>query len=80
MVRGVWCDFLLFSLQRFVENYPEFRSKQGNVSKHVTLMTELSRLVEEGQLMTSSELEQEVACNGSLKSSTFWSEVCEVIR
>jgi len=67
-------------MQRFVENYPEFRSKQGNVSKHVTLMTELSRLVEEGQLMTSSELEQEVACNGSLKSSTFWSEVCEVIR
>ena len=67
-------------MQRFVENYPEFRAKQGNVSKHVTLMTELSRLVEEGMLMNASELEQEIACNTSMKSSTFWNEVVDVIK
>jgi vacuolar protein sorting-associated protein 45 len=67
-------------MQRFVENYPEFRSKQGNVSKHVTLVTELSRIVEEGMLMRSSELEQEIACNSAVKSSTFWNEVLEIIN
>ena len=25
-------------MQRFVENYPEFRAKQGNVSKHVAMV------------------------------------------
>lgn len=67
-------------MQRFVENYPEFRAKQGNVSKHVTLVTELSRIVEEGMLMRSSELEQEIACNSAVKSSTFWNEVLEIIN
>ena len=67
-------------MQRFVENYPEFRSKQGNVSKHVTLMTELSRMVEECQLMTTSEIEQEVACNSTLKASSIWNEVLDIIK
>jgi vacuolar protein sorting-associated protein 45 len=50
-------------MQRFVDNYPEFRSMSGTVSKHVAIMTELSRLVEARQLMRVSELEQEMACN-----------------
>eukprot|EP00298_Acanthocystis_sp_HF-20_P022499 c30459_g1_i1.p1 GENE.c30459_g1_i1~~c30459_g1_i1.p1 ORF type:complete len:583 (+),score=208.00 c30459_g1_i1:32-1750(+) len=49
-------------MQRFVENYPEFRKLSGNVSKHVTVMGELSRLIEVGKLMECSELEQELAC------------------
>jgi len=67
-------------MQRFVENYPEFRSKQGNVSKHVTLMTELSRIVEEGNLMNASEIEQEIACNSSLRAGSIYNEVVDIIR
>ncbi len=50
-------------MQRFVDGMPEFRAVSGTVSKHVALMTEMSRLVEERQLMRISELEQEIACN-----------------
>ena len=45
-------------MQRFVENYPEFRAKSGNVSKHVTLMGEMSRLIDERHLMKVSQVEQ----------------------
>lgn len=45
-------------MQRFVENYPEFRAKSGNVSKHVTLMGEMSRVIDERHLMKVSQLEQ----------------------
>ena len=48
---------------KFVENYPEYRKQHGNVSKHVTMMTELSRIVDERQLMAISQIEQELACN-----------------
>ena len=33
-------------MKRFVEAYPEFRKLSGNVSKHVALVSELSRLVD----------------------------------
>lgn len=45
-------------MQRFLENYPEFRAKSGNVSKHVTLMSELGRIIDERRLMQVSQLEQ----------------------
>jgi len=32
-------------MQKFVDAYPEFRKLSGNVSKHVTLVHELSRIV-----------------------------------
>lgn len=35
----------------------------GNVSKHVTMVTEMSRIVEERKLMLVSQTEQELACN-----------------
>ncbi|KAJ2157670.1 vacuolar protein sorting-associated protein 45 [Coemansia sp. RSA 552] len=50
-------------MKRFVESYPEFRKLSGNVTKHVTLIGELSRLVSQRQLMAVSELEQSLACN-----------------
>lgn len=50
-------------MQRFVDNYPEFKQMAGNVSKHVTMMQELSRLVSVRKLMDVSELEQELACS-----------------
>ncbi|CRG88776.1 Vacuolar protein sorting-associated protein 45 [Talaromyces islandicus] len=50
-------------MKRFVEDYPEFRKLSGNVSKHVTLVSELSRRVGEDNLLDVSELEQSLACN-----------------
>lgn len=50
------------SLQAFVDNYPQFKKMSGTVSKHVTVVGELSRLVSERQLMEVSEVEQELAC------------------
>jgi len=49
-------------MKRFVEEYPEFRRLSGNVTKHVTLVTELSRRVSEDSLLDVSELEQSLAC------------------
>ncbi|KEF58079.1 uncharacterized protein A1O9_06002 [Exophiala aquamarina CBS 119918] len=50
-------------MKRFVEDYPEFRKLSGNVSKHVTLVSELSRRVSADQLLDVSELEQSLVCN-----------------
>ncbi|KAK3074415.1 vacuolar protein sorting-associated protein 45 [Teratosphaeriaceae sp. CCFEE 6253] len=49
-------------MKRFVEEYPEFRKLSGNVTKHVTLVSELSRRVEVDHLLDVSELEQSLAC------------------
>lgn len=50
-------------MAKFVNNYPEYRKMHGNVSKHVTMVTEMSRIVEERKLMVVSQTEQELACN-----------------
>jgi hypothetical protein len=60
-------------MARFVENYPEFRKKSGNVSKHVSLMSELSRIVDERLLMSVSQVEQDLACTAS--QATAYEEV-----
>jgi len=49
-------------MKRFIEDYPEFRKLSGNVTKHVTLVGELSRRVGEDSLLDVSELEQSLAC------------------
>ena len=50
-------------MKRFVEEYPEFRKLSSNVTKHITLVGELSRRVGEDNLLDVSELEQSLACN-----------------
>jgi len=50
-------------MQRFVDEYPEFRRMSGNVSKHVAVVHELSRIVEAQGLLEASQLEQELACS-----------------
>jgi len=50
-------------MKRFIEEYPEFRKLSGNVSKHVTLVGELSRRVGSESLLEVSEVEQSLACN-----------------
>ena len=50
-------------MQSFIERYPEFRAMSTNVSKHVAVVGELSRLVDQHKMMDVSQLEQELACN-----------------
>lgn len=52
-------------MKRFVEEYPEFRKLGGNVSKHVAIVGELSRLVERDRLLALGEVEQGLASSGS---------------
>jgi len=49
-------------MQRFVENFPEFRQQSGNVSKHISLMSEMSKFIGENSLMAVSQVEQEIVC------------------
>lgn len=55
--------------QAFVENYPQFKKMSGTVSKHVTVVGELSRLVAERNLLEVSEVEQELACQSDHSSA-----------
>lgn len=48
-------------MKRFVEEYPEFRKLGGNVSKHVALVGELSRIVGRDKLLEVGEIEQGLA-------------------
>ncbi|KAF4659069.1 vacuolar protein sorting-associated protein 45 [Perkinsus chesapeaki] len=50
-------------MQRFLDQYPEYRKLSSNVSKHVALVHEISRMVEKYNLMECSELEQSLACD-----------------
>ena len=54
-------------MKNFVENYPQFKKMSGTVSKHVTLVSELSRLVGTRDLLEVSELEQEIVSDGDHK-------------
>jgi vacuolar protein sorting-associated protein 45 len=48
-------------MKNFVEQYPEFKKLSGNVSKHVKIVEELQRYIQRRQLLTVSELEQELS-------------------
>lgn len=54
-------------MKNFVENYPQFKKMSGTVSKHVTLVSELSRLVSSRNLLEISETEQEIVSGGDHK-------------
>ncbi|TDL22167.1 vacuolar protein sorting-associated protein 45 [Rickenella mellea] len=60
-------------MKRFVEEYPEFRKLGGNVSKHVALVGELSRLVDRDKLLEVGEVEQGLATSSGadLKAGFF---------
>mmetsp|Transcript_14787 Transcript_14787/g.22098 ORF Transcript_14787/g.22098 Transcript_14787/m.22098 type:complete len:586 (+) Transcript_14787:26-1783(+) len=49
-------------MKRFIENFPQFKKLKGNVSKHIAVLDELSRLVQSRKLIDVSALEQELAC------------------
>uniref|UniRef100_A0A6G1S9L0 Vacuolar protein sorting-associated protein 45 n=1 Tax=Aceria tosichella TaxID=561515 RepID=A0A6G1S9L0_9ACAR len=50
-------------MKRFIDEYPETRRYASNLQCHVFLMSELTRIVSEHNLMVVSECEQELACN-----------------
>lgn len=56
-------------MKAFIENYPQFKKMSGTVSKHVTLVGELSRLVATRNLLDVSETEQELACQNDHSQS-----------
>jgi vacuolar protein sorting-associated protein 45 len=51
-------------MKTFIENYPQFKKLSGTVSKHVTIVSELSRLVGLYHLLEVSETEQHLICQG----------------
>ncbi|CAF0981042.1 unnamed protein product [Adineta steineri] len=51
-------------MKTFIENYPQFKKLSGTVSKHVTIVSELSRLVGLYHLLEVSETEQHLVCQG----------------
>lgn len=61
--------FVFFFQQAFVENYPQFKKMSGTVSKHVTIVGELSRLVQDKSLLDVSEVEQDLACQNDHSSA-----------
>jgi len=64
-------------MKNFVENYPQFKKMSGTVSKHVTLVSELSRFVVARNLLEISEVEQELVSDGD--HSTMLKKVTELI-
>ena len=56
-------------MKNFFEQYPDFKKLSGSVSRHVTLMGELSRLISTHKLLDVSEIEQELACHGDSNDS-----------
>jgi vacuolar protein sorting-associated protein 45 len=68
----------LEDMQKMIEEYPEFAKMSGNVSKHVTVVLELSRLVQEHRILEVSALEQDLACSDA--KSEHLRSVLECIR
>uniref|UniRef100_A0A1I7ZMW8 Vacuolar protein sorting-associated protein 45 n=1 Tax=Steinernema glaseri TaxID=37863 RepID=A0A1I7ZMW8_9BILA len=51
-------------MKHFVEQYPQFKKMSGAVSKHMTMLCELNRLVSKLNLLEVSELEQTIVSSG----------------
>jgi len=63
-------------MKRFVEEYPEFRKLGGNVSKHVALVGELSRLVGRDKLLEVGEVEQGLATSSGADFKVGTTKLC----
>jgi vacuolar protein sorting-associated protein 45 len=65
-------------MKRFLEIYPEFSKMAGNVSKHVTLTSELDNRIRSRVLLDVSELEQDIACNENKNEQA--KRISEILR
>eukprot|EP00727_Mastigamoeba_balamuthi_P005873 m51a1_g1905 putative sec1-like family protein (888) ;mRNA; r:787917-791825 len=68
----------LEEIRQFLQSYPEFRKVSASASKHVALMTELSRIVDIRRLLEVGELEQFLACHDD--KATARARVVAVLR
>lgn len=62
-------------MKRFIDEYPETKRLASSLHNHVFLMSELTRIVTEHNIITISECEQEMAC-----SLTSHSEILKKIK
>ncbi|CAI5455891.1 unnamed protein product [Caenorhabditis angaria] len=51
-------------MKKFVEDYPQFKKISGTVTKHVALVGELSKIVQQNNLLEISEVEQSIVADG----------------
>ncbi len=65
-------------MQKFVDKYPELKSKGLAVGKHVALMTEMSAAVDNKNLMELSALEQDVS-SGADSPSDQLRDICQAL-
>eukprot|EP01132_Coremiostelium_polycephalum_P000849 gene849-1058_t len=65
-------------MKKFIENYPSFQKFSTTVSKHVSLMDELSNIVSTENLMDLSEIQQELSCNH--EHSSILPRIVEILR
>ncbi|OTF75544.1 vacuolar protein sorting-associated protein-like protein [Euroglyphus maynei] len=56
-------------MKSFIETYPQFRKMSGTVTKHVTLIDEICRIVNASSLLEVSESEQELISTGNHSES-----------
>ena len=56
-------------MKSFIESYPQFKKMSGAVTKHLTLIDELIRLVSKNSLFEVSETEQELVCQSDHSES-----------
>ncbi|XP_059095614.1 LOW QUALITY PROTEIN: vacuolar protein sorting-associated protein 45-like [Tigriopus californicus] len=57
-------------IKDFIVSYPQFKKISGTVSKHVNVISELSRLVSARNLLNISEIEQTLSCHAPTNNST----------
>ena len=50
-------------MKTFIQSYPEYQKLSGNVNKHVTILSELSKINSDRQMYPVSEAEQEISTN-----------------
>ena len=62
-------------IRDFVSSYPEFKKISGTVTKHVSLISEMSKIVSEHKLLHVSEFEQNLVCGQESSSYTSLQEV-----
>lgn len=65
-------------MKRFVNDYPEFSRIAGNVSKHVSLTSEIDIKIKKRMLLDISELEQDIACNENKNEQ--YRKILEILR
>jgi vacuolar protein sorting-associated protein 45 len=55
----------LDDMQKIIDSIPELTRQSGNLNKHTTLSCEISKLIKERNVMSISEVEQDIACKDS---------------